>query len=77
MPQVPDVPEVPIDVPHVPYVPHVPTPTQFVWQIRITLYTRHLDRFPQFVWHVHVLPMFTFREQYELVNKKYVLQTAL
>jgi hypothetical protein len=48
-----------------------------VWQIRITLYTRHLDRFPQFVWHVHVLPMFTFREQYELVNKKYVLQTAL
>ena len=55
-------------VPQVPEVPQVPIDVPEVPEVPTS---------PQFVWHVHVLPMFTFREQDELVNKKYVLQMAL
>jgi len=40
-----------------------------ILHIRITLYMPYgTQRRRKFVWHVHVLPMFTFREQEELVN---------
>ena len=43
-------------------------PAQFVWQ---TYYRGELISIDDIVWHVHVLRMFTEREQEELMNNTF------